>query len=83
MSCMPLYTRAKLHACLYQRVVPPLTIWGLLQIVLGFWPVLWDIVERRGRLNSHLMIDYSLTYMVFSICLSLLLGSIKASTGTL
>lgn len=51
------------------------------QVVLGFWPVLWDVVERRGRLNSHLMIDYSLAYMVFSIVLSLALGSIKGSIG--
>lgn len=45
-------------------------------LLLGTWPAVWNLVEKRGRIPSHTFIDYSLSYLMVAVITSLTLGQI-------
>ena len=41
-------------------------------------PVVWNLIEKRGRRPSHTFLDYALTYMVGAMFLAFTLGQVSA-----
>ena len=48
--------------------------------LLGTWPALLTLLERRGRLPQHTYLDYSITNFLAAIFIALTLGEIGPST---
>ena len=40
-------------------------------------PVVWNLIEKRGRRPSHTFLDYALTYMVGALVLAFTLGQVR------
>lgn len=40
-------------------------------------PVLWAVIEGRGRRPSHTFLDYALTYLLTSVVLAFTLGQVR------
>ena len=49
-------------------------------VLLGTWPALLCLLERRGRLPSHTFLDYAVTNYLVAIVVALTLGQIGSST---
>jgi drug/metabolite transporter (DMT)-like permease len=49
-------------------------------LMLGTWPALFNLVERRGRLPTHTFLDYAITNYLVAIVVALTLGQIGSST---
>ena len=49
-------------------------------VLLGTWPALLCLLERRGKLPSHTFLDYAVTNYIVAIVVALTLGQIGSST---
>jgi len=47
-------------------------------LLLGTWPALLTLLERRGRLPQHTYLDYSLTNFLAAVLIALTFGQIGA-----
>ena len=45
-------------------------------------PVVWNLIEKRGRRPSHTFLDYALSYMVGALLLAFTLGEVSTTFGT-
>ena len=48
---------------------------------LGVWPVIWNLVERKGRNSAHIYMDYAVTYLVSATITALTLGQFGTSSS--
>ncbi|XP_004297241.1 PREDICTED: ureide permease 2-like [Fragaria vesca subsp. vesca] len=49
-------------------------------ILLGTWPAVLTMLERRGRLPQHTYLDYSITNFLAAVLIALTFGQIGSST---
>ena len=49
-------------------------------VLLGTWPVVLAVLERRGRLPQHTYLDYSITNFLAAVLIALTFGQIGADT---
>ncbi|KAF6262348.1 ureide permease-domain-containing protein [Scenedesmus sp. NREL 46B-D3] len=49
-------------------------------VLLGTWPAVWNLIEQRGRVPSHIFLDYALTYLVLGTAVALTLGQLGPAT---
>ena len=49
-------------------------------LLLGTWPALLTLLERRGRLPQHTYLDYSLTNFLAAVLIALTFGQIGPDT---
>jgi hypothetical protein len=45
------------------------------------WPAVWNLIEQRGRIPSHIFLDYALTYLVLGTAVALTLGQLGPATA--
>ena len=50
-------------------------------ILLGTWPAVLTMLERRGRLPQHTYLDYSITNFLAAVLIALTFGQIGSSTA--
>ncbi len=58
--------------CLHHQCMPRLSSSAVRR------PVVWNLIEKRGRRPSHTFLDYALTYLVSAIFLAFTLGQVSA-----
>lgn len=49
--------------------------------LLGTWPALLTLLERRGRLPQHSYLDYTITNFLAAVFIAFTVGEIGASTA--
>ena len=52
---------------------------GLLTLgtfLFAAWPLLWEHLDRKGRVPAHSLLDFCIAYLVLALLLTLLLGSV-------
>ncbi|KAI4975517.1 hypothetical protein ZWY2020_049124 [Hordeum vulgare] len=49
-------------------------------VLLGTWPVVLAVLERRGRLLQHTYLDYSITNFLAAVLIALTFGQIGGDT---
>ncbi|KAK9277570.1 hypothetical protein L1049_007115 [Liquidambar formosana] len=49
-------------------------------LLLGTWPSIFTLLERRGRLPQHTYLDYSITNLLAAVIIALTFGEIGEST---
>ena len=49
-------------------------------MLLGTWPALLTLLERRGRLPQHTYLDYSITNLLAALIIALTFGEIGNSS---
>ncbi|KAI4381380.1 hypothetical protein MLD38_007454 [Melastoma candidum] len=49
-------------------------------VLLGTWPALFTLLERRGRLPQHTYLDYSLSNLLSALLLAFTLGQVGVSS---
>ena len=47
-------------------------------VLLGTWPVVLAVLERRGRLPQHTFLDFSVTNFLAAVLIALTFGQIGA-----
>lgn len=53
---------------------------GVALVLLGTWPVVLAVLERRGRLPQHTFLDFSVTNFAAAVVVALTLGQIGPDT---
>lgn len=49
-------------------------------LLLGTWPALLTLLERRGRLPQHTYLDYTITNLLAAVIIALTIGQFGPST---
>lgn len=49
-------------------------------LLLGTWPALLTLLERRGRLPQHTYLDYTITNLLAAVIIALTFGQFGPST---
>jgi len=49
-------------------------------VLLGTWPVVLAVLERRGRLPQHTFLDFSVTNFLAAVLIALTFGQIGPDT---
>lgn len=49
-------------------------------VLLGTWPVVLAVLERRGRLPQHTFLDFSITNFLAAVLIALTFGQIGPDT---
>jgi uncharacterized membrane protein YedE/YeeE len=53
---------------------------GVALVLLGTWPVVLAVLERRGRLPQHTFLDFSVTNFLAAVLVALTFGQIGTDT---
>lgn len=53
---------------------------ALALVLLGTWPVVLAVLERRGRLPQHNFLDFSIANFLVAVLVALTFGQIGAGT---
>jgi hypothetical protein len=53
---------------------------GVALVLLGTWPVVLAVLERRGRLPQHTFLDFSVTNFLAAVLVALTFGQIGPDT---
>lgn len=57
-----------------------IALMGVSLVLLGTWPVVLAVLERRGRLPQHTYLDYSITNFLAALLVAFTFGQIGADT---
>ncbi|GJM95595.1 hypothetical protein PR202_ga12356 [Eleusine coracana subsp. coracana] len=65
---------------LVKDISSAVALMGVALVLLGTWPVVLAVLERRGRLPQHTFLDFSITNFVAAVLVALTFGQIGPDT---
>ncbi|KAK3136627.1 hypothetical protein QOZ80_5BG0439650 [Eleusine coracana subsp. coracana] len=65
---------------LVKDISSSVALMGVALVLLGTWPVVLAVLERRGRLPQHTFLDFSITNFVAAVLVALTFGQIGPDT---